>query len=520
MAQIVNVTDTFSFWREQFNALVGEVGTKKYFKTPQDFGAVGDGVVDDTSAFNIASLQSVPVYIPPGVYKITNNYAGENKFFDFGGVSYVGGGSVVPGFSLNVTGNLQLNKNISSPNPVLSQHLTTKQYVDGLNAAEVSARTTADALLNNKIDLAPVSGSWWNNGIPRVYTDGSTKIGSAINFHSSSASTNDYDIRISAFDFLGGKFLALKSIDSPGNVLQYNCTDGSVSLSSNTGYGNAHLALSSSSLTEVDPLFPGGFTSLDSTYCYTTLYDNYGGARIRGLYHNGTNRNAPALILEGVKNDDGQLTSEWAQVSVNAYSLSAPNVGTASNSDNNIFGVYNNGSDRLVVKGDGRLLVTNAIQFQNGIGGQFDTQANTMFSGYVFGVPVFGITSPTSQDNVFAIVGNHVHAPSATLSGYDFPNTEKLLTTKEYVQEKYTGNGTQGTVELPGGLRMVWGTATSNVEANQTFAFNSPFSTACYFVNVSINFVYTMSWTNSGFTINRSDENDGSVTFKYFAIGK
>jgi hypothetical protein len=214
------------------------------------------------------------------------------------------------------------------------------------------------------------------------------------------------------------------------------------------------------------------------------------------------------------------LTSEWAQVSVNAYSLSAPNVGIGSNSGNNIFGVYNNGSIRLGVKGDGRLVVTNSILFQNGVGGQFDTQANTMFSGYVFGVPVFGITSPTSPDNVFSIVGNHVHAPSATLSGYNLPNTEKLLTTKEYVQEKYTGNGTQGTVTLPGGLKMIWGTATSAQEANQTFNFSPAFSTACYFVNVSINFVYTMSWTNSGFTINRSDENGGNVSFTYFAIGK
>jgi len=519
MAEIVNVTDTFSFWREQFNALVGEVGVKKYFKTPQDFGAVGDGLVDDTSAFNIASLQSVPVYIPPGVYKITNNYAGENKFFDFGGVSYVGGGSVVPGFSLNVTGNLQLNKNVSGLDPVLSQHLTTKQYVDGLNASEVSARTSADALLNNKIDLAPTAGSWWNNGIPRVYANGVTKLGAYLDLHASNTSADEYDVRIRTTNISSRDLLLFGAKGVYGESVMMDLTLGTVSLISKSAYGTPTLALNSDSLASADPFFPGS-----NTYGFFTMFDDHGGTRIRSHYHNGLNRAAPALILEGVKNDDGQLTGEWAHVSVNAYSLSAPNVGVGSNPYNNIFGVYNNGDIRFGVKGDGRLLVTNSILFQNGLGGQFDTQANTMFSGYVFGVPVFGITAPTSPDNVFSIIGNHVHATSADLSGYSYPNSEKLLTTKEYVNdfatENYTGNGTSGSVTLPGGLKMIWGTATSNIEANQTFSFSSPFSTDCYFVNVSINFVYTMSWTNSGFTINRSDENDGSVSFKYFAIGK
>jgi hypothetical protein len=37
-----------------------------------DFGAVGDGVADDTAAFNAAMAASTDVYIPSGIYKITS----------------------------------------------------------------------------------------------------------------------------------------------------------------------------------------------------------------------------------------------------------------------------------------------------------------------------------------------------------------------------------------------------------------------------------------------------------------
>lgn len=519
MAEIVNVTDTFSFWREQFNALVGEVGVKKYFKTPQDFGAVGDGLADDTPAFDLAVLSGYPIYIPPGSYRLTKNYIENNKFFQFGGITWTNGFSVTPSYDLDPVGTLQFNKVVSGVAPVLPQHLSTKSYVDGLLSAEASSRSSADSILNNKIDLAPSVGSWWNNGIPRVYSNGTTKLGAYLDLHSSNTSNDEYDVRIRASNISSTDLLLFGAKGIVGEAVMMNLTSGILSLISKSGYGTPTLVLNSDSLTSIDPLIPGS-----NTYGFFTMFDDHGGTRIRSHYHNGTNRSAPALVLEGVKNDDGQISSEWSTVSVNAYSLSAPNVGIGSNSDNNIFGIYNNSSLRLIVKGDGRLLVTNGISFQNGLGGQFATPVNTMFSGYVFGVPVFGITSPTSPDNVLSIIGNHVHATSADLSGYDYPNSEKMLTTKEYVNdfatENYTGNGTSGSVTLPGGLRMIWGTATSNIEANQTFSFSSPFSTACYFVNVSINFVFTMSWTNSGFTINRSDENDGSVSFKYFAIGK
>ena len=56
-----------------------------------DFGAVGDGVTDDTAAFNAAWSATNPkaVLVPAASYKITGTVTG--KFFSFGAVTVVGG---------------------------------------------------------------------------------------------------------------------------------------------------------------------------------------------------------------------------------------------------------------------------------------------------------------------------------------------------------------------------------------------------------------------------------------------
>lgn len=61
------------------------------FVSVKDFGAVGDGVTDDTAAFNAAWATIGPqaVYVPAASYSITGTVAG--KFFSFGVVTVVGG---------------------------------------------------------------------------------------------------------------------------------------------------------------------------------------------------------------------------------------------------------------------------------------------------------------------------------------------------------------------------------------------------------------------------------------------
>ena len=57
----------------------------------QDFGAFGDGVADDTAAFNAAWSATAPqaVYVPAASYVITGTVTG--KFFSFGVATVVGG---------------------------------------------------------------------------------------------------------------------------------------------------------------------------------------------------------------------------------------------------------------------------------------------------------------------------------------------------------------------------------------------------------------------------------------------
>jgi len=42
------------------------------FLSVKDFGAVGDGVTDDTAAFNLALASGKPIWVPPGVYIVNN----------------------------------------------------------------------------------------------------------------------------------------------------------------------------------------------------------------------------------------------------------------------------------------------------------------------------------------------------------------------------------------------------------------------------------------------------------------
>ena len=80
-----------------FNAGIGgsinRTAQSKMAEVPSvlDFGAVGDGVTDDTAAFNAAWAATDPqaVYVPAASYAITGTVTG--NFFSFGVVTVVGG---------------------------------------------------------------------------------------------------------------------------------------------------------------------------------------------------------------------------------------------------------------------------------------------------------------------------------------------------------------------------------------------------------------------------------------------
>lgn len=125
----------------------------------KDFGAVGDGVTDDTAAFNAAIATGVPVYVPPGTYK-TDGVVTSQRMLVTSGASFTGTNPIdpAPGFgvvSMKVFGsgyhnsivglaenNLAANtfafptgvtgygKNVSDGNQVFGIYAEGKQYAD------------------------------------------------------------------------------------------------------------------------------------------------------------------------------------------------------------------------------------------------------------------------------------------------------------------------------------------------------------------------------------------------------
>lgn len=384
MAQIVNVTDTFSFWREQFNALVGEVGVKKYFKTPQDFGAVGDPAVNDTAAFDLAQNQPLPVYIPPGVYYITKNYTGANKFFDFGGVSYVGGGSVVPGFSLDAVGSLLLNKNIFGLDPAHPQHLTTKNYVDAQVSDEASARSSADTNLQNQINLIPTPSNWYNNGILRVKGDGGTELGQYVDFHSTSTA-GDFDVRVASFfgsdsnripwtgtadhrdlvfwssdatiDGTHGRFPNIHHVLTDGWT-QYNIGRLGINNPILGGFSYRHAAVQQFAPYDWQNDGKSGHSSKE--FLTISNQDSGGGAVICGKQRRIDH--SSSIKLHAIRNND-IIQNEWQAgalyLTANRYDRNATPQSQLLHNEENVFTVANNDSVRLTLKGDGRLIAPN-----------------------------------------------------------------------------------------------------------------------------------------------------------------
>ena len=616
MAIQVQISDTFDFWRQQFNALINETNAaNNLFVTPQSFGAIGDGIANDTSAFNLAQASGKPVYVPPGSYKVDNIYGvlnpvtGEisSNFFAFGGVQWVNGFSGFAWFKFDLmsgSGPKFSTVRVTTKTPTSDDHLTSKMYVDQKDSllqsnittvsdsldTEKTDRLSSEVTINSRIDgvvqdvvdleaytnqnffrknqsntatnglyvfetLAGLthatdaslfkglevrqnvsgsdafmtfhvgndfgayfgisgsindlavggfsygtsalyrvlhegnmdlfttngrqtsSGSWFNNGFLKISTDGRVESGRYLSMRASGV-TGSADAEILVDNVSGKRYFNLYSpATSTGATFSVNVTDGITSLVSKSAAGIPSLALSSDALNSVDPLFPNS-----KTYLYTTMLDAQGGARIRAHYHNGNNINSPAMLLEGIKKDDGHINTEWAVVSTNAFDLSSPTTGIGCNDHDNIFGSYNNGSARFVVKGDGRVYAPNCDS----------TKISNSSQGNIL----------TTRDYVLDVINY--------LNGLGFA---KVLT------------GESGYQKIWGGLIIQWGSVTSSTDAAQTFTFPTNFTSACYTVvtnrkqsNSSLA-VPAVSWTTNGFVIDRQSDVSGSFVVTYIAIG-
>lgn len=85
---------TVSFTASGAGAVATTVQEKlQEFPSVQDFGAVGDGVINDDAAFAAAAARNIPVFVPPNLtYYLTSAVSGD--FFSFGYPALLGGGSL------------------------------------------------------------------------------------------------------------------------------------------------------------------------------------------------------------------------------------------------------------------------------------------------------------------------------------------------------------------------------------------------------------------------------------------
>ena len=115
------------------------------FVSVLDFGAIRDGVTDDTVAFTAADTSNVPYFIPPGNYVLNAVLTG-TKAFSFGDVTITGTGSIILNelreATTSNTGVVQLTSALNSTSETLA---ATANAVKLTNDAVATAQAAADA---------------------------------------------------------------------------------------------------------------------------------------------------------------------------------------------------------------------------------------------------------------------------------------------------------------------------------------------------------------------------------------
>ena len=222
-----------------------------------------------------------------------------------------------------------------------NNHLTTKEYVDN----EITT------VVANEL-YEPTLGNWHNNGILKVHNDGGTEVGSYLDFHIEDSDVTNFDARLEAFVNGLNQNIRLRGSDASKANFTLDCVNGIVSFRSDQVAGFQTVTFTDARI-ENDVNFPGGQTEY---LIFSKYNETKGGARIRGYYKNGVNQNAPALFLEGCKDDNGQIDNEFGAVTVNSFRLSGGVPTTVVNTDN-LFAVTNHTTAQMVVKGDGKVIL-------------------------------------------------------------------------------------------------------------------------------------------------------------------
>lgn len=279
-----------------------------------------------------------------------------------------------------------------------NSHLTTKEYVD------VNLNSVISSYL-----YEPVAGHWFNNGVIRLHNDGGVELGKYIDLHFTDASIADYDVRI---DLSSSPVLRIWDGSATHGQFYFNTTNGQTNIYSTVSGGTQILTLSDYNVIS-DAAYP---TPSSLEFLTVGKIDNTkGGARIRSFYKTGLDGN-PGLLLESIKADNGQLFAESGAVTINAARYVA-GVFQQKDANDNLLSVTNHMTNRLVVKGDGRVIgngvattdanqLTSKTYVDNAIT-VAATNLSTFRGSYVF---QNATVMPDWEDNLYASVYTETHS--------------------------------------------------------------------------------------------------------------
>lgn len=267
------------------NAL--KLKTIKEYVTPQMFGAVGDGITDDTQAVQNAINTGKVVYIPKGIYKTTNAIVVPSNATIFGdGESSVISNTVLSGFEKNVfiIGSLGSGTASGSPN-----NLT--KYEASVLTDRYSLETDSSANFNVG-DLVLISNGAINRNPENVYVDKIKSIedGTIVfeDYISNMNLSNSVYIQnlndIDAVDELGNPRYIAENVNIHNLALRQELDDGS-------GMYVLSLACYKS---EFRDIYLKGNTLVGSNLTVKTIFDNVGGRFDAGLV------DAPEYFIESI----------------------------------------------------------------------------------------------------------------------------------------------------------------------------------------------------------------------------
>lgn len=151
-------------------AIIKRIGYLENYVTPQEYGAVGDNVNDDTTAIQTAINSGKPVYIPGGTYKITSTLIVESNTVIFGeGKEIVNINTNGMCDGMHITGYFNIVKDLK-----ISGRVDRSVTIMPTNGVLVDYTATSPDIFDNTNTIIGVGIYFFENGISIVNTSRQT----------------------------------------------------------------------------------------------------------------------------------------------------------------------------------------------------------------------------------------------------------------------------------------------------------------------------------------------------------